>query len=652
MIKRMRSIDTSAAFAVACVLLSSAGAHARVTGFDVQQTLDPVFDGRSFGAVGQYQRLAATARFAVKPGDRANAAIVDIDKAPLNERGEVVFTTEVVILQPADATKRNGTIFYEVPNRGRNLSFALINDSPLAPDPIKADDAGNGYLLAQGYTVVMSGWQPDLGNSLLDISVPVAVGTAGLSREEFIFDSNQKVVKAALTYPAADLDPAKATLTVREAERDERKVVPGMAFRYLDAQQIEITRPDGFQAGAIYELIYPAKESKVTGLGFAATRDLLSFLRGSPGHDVASPLTGIGLVLGIGISQSGRFARDLVYQGFNADEGGRQVFDGLMAHIAGSRKTFTNYRFAQPGRYSRQHEDHAYPGDQFPFTYAETQDPLTGRSDGILKSCNVSKTCPKIMHTDTDTEFWQGRASLVVTDPAGRPATIPDNVRVYYLSGTQHFTIAGAKTVADKQCVYDNNFFHVGPVMRALVSGLHAWSRDGTRPPENRFPNRIGTTLVKPEEMALVAMPGMDYRGNVNRLNVMNHDVMPPATGAEYPVYVPATDMGGNVIDGIRIPMISAPLGTHAGWNLRKEGFATGELCSLSGSYLPFARRAAEKDRADARPAIDQLYKSEANYLAAIEASIADLVGDGLVMPDDVPMLREQAAAHWRRTVQ
>jgi hypothetical protein len=392
---------------------------ARVVDVEILNEQNPAFDGMVFGDTGTYRRIHARVHYAVDPASPLNSDIADIGKARHNADGEVEFSGEVIILQPSDPEKGNHRLFFEISNRGRNLSFPLLNDSPFAPNPTTQKDAGNGFLMQQGYTIAWSGWQPALPDDLLDLTVPVARGVSGSAREEFIFDSDEAVSRGTLSYPAADLNRAKATLTVRINERDQRSTPAGLTFTYVNASEIEIHRPPALPAGAIYEFIYPAKNSLVTGLGFAAVRDLVSFRRGASGHEANAPVGRIEYVIGMGISQAGRFARDFIYQGFNIDEGELPVFDGMLIHIAGSRKTFTNERFAQPGRYSRQHEDHAYPGDQFPFTYAETFDPLTQRSDGILKHCEVTSTCPRIMHSDSDTEFWQARASLVVTDPVG-----------------------------------------------------------------------------------------------------------------------------------------------------------------------------------------------------------------------------------------
>ena len=233
-------------------------------------------------------------------------------------------------------------------------------------------------------------------------------------------------------------------LSVRRTQDGKRERPDDLDWRYVDEREIEITRPAGFDGGAIYEFIYEAKDPIVMGLGFAAMRDAVSFLRYEPADRAGNPnpvaVDGelARTATSLGISQSGRMLRDLVYQGFNEDVAGRVVFDGIHPNIAGSRKTFTNYQFGQPGRWQKQHEDHVYPGDQFPFTYATLTDPLTGRTDGLLERCRASDTCPKVVHSDGEAELWQARASLVVTDPAGGHIELPENVRVYLLAGTQH----------------------------------------------------------------------------------------------------------------------------------------------------------------------------------------------------------------------
>lgn len=619
-------------------------AQARVTDFQIQESSGPVFDGKDFGNAGAYERIDAIATFAVDPKSARAANIVDIDKAPLNADGEVEFSTEVSILRPLDAAKRSSTLLYEVPNRGRNLSFLMLNRGSSVKVPSSSEEAGDGFLMSRGLTIVWSGWQTHLADEdLLNLNLPILEGVTGSSREEFIFDKAAEVSSGKLTYPAADLDPAKATLTVRAKESDERQTPEGLSFKYLSPTEIEITRPASADAGAIYEFIYPAKDAVPAGLAFIATSDLISFLRGNPGHDAENPLSGIEHTIGLGISQAGRFLRDLIYQGFNADENGSRVFDGAMPHIAGSRKTFTNYSFAQPGRYSRQHEDHDYPGDQFPFTYAETTDPLTGKTESILTACTASDTCPKVMQTDTSTEFWQARASLLTTSPAGEALDMPDNVRLYFLAGAPHFNGWSATVKEAATCQYLTNPMSPGPVMRALLVAMERWVADETAPPASRYPSLSNGTLTTLEELKLPKIAGAVATPVYNPLQVMDHSMLPPKSGDNYPVLLPVVDADGIPQGGVKMAYAQAPMGTYLGWNLRKEGFSAGELCSLTGSFIAFPETASSDD---SRTPLSERYASADDYLAAVKTAAEGLVKEGLMLEEDIGYVMEKAQDH------
>jgi hypothetical protein len=475
---------------------------AKVIKFDIVRVESPAFGGRIFGAVGTYDRILARATIAVAPDDPRNTIIVDSDRAPRNARGEVEAVADVEILRPTVAANGNRRLLYEVLNRGGKLGFALFNDLPaVTNDLLKASDAGNGFLMNRGYTVVWSGWQGDIapGGGRTTFSPPVAPGITGLAREDFIFDHTDNPASATLSYPAADLDPAHAKISVRQREADARATPAVLDVKFESPTRISIRRPDGFDAGAIYEFIYSAKDPKVMGLGFAATRDIVSFLRNEAADaaGTANPVAGqIDRAIGFGLSQSGRYIHDYLYLGFNADEGGRIVFDGLMPHISGAKKTFTNYRFSQPGRSPYEHADMLYPGADFPFTYPVITDTFTGKKDGFLARCLAEGNCPKIIKTDSELEFYQQRASLAVTDTQGNALTMPDNVRLFLLSNLQHYSLANAKSEMAKTCAYPTNPLNAGPPVRALLVALDAWISSGTLPPNSRYPSRADATLV------------------------------------------------------------------------------------------------------------------------------------------------------------
>ena len=618
---------------------------AKVVKLDVLRVESPAFEGRAFGPVGTYDRIVARATIAVAPDDPHNTIIVDIGRAPRNERGEVEAVADVEILRPTVAANGNRHLFYEVLNRGSKLGFALFNDLPaVTNDLLKAADAGNGFLMNRGYTLVWSGWQGDLvpGGGRMTFSPPVVPGITGLAREDFIFDHNDNPAAATLTYPAADLDPAHAKISVRQREADGRAAPAGLQVRIESPGKISISRPAGFDAGAIYEFIYTAKDPKVMGLGFAATRDIVSFLRNetADASGTANPLAGrIDRAIGFGLSQSGRYIHDYLYLGFNADESGRVVFDGLMPHIAGAKKTFTNYRFSQPGRSPYEHADMLYPGADFPFTYPVITDALTGKKDGLLARCLSENNCPKIIKTDSELEFYQQRASLVVTDTQGKPLGMPDNVRLFLLSNLQHYSLAHAKSELARTCAYPTNPLNAGPFVRALLVALDSWIGSGTVPPDSRYPSRADATLAPAaiDQVGFPHIPGLDYPVRIAQPTLLNSDEMPPSKGAAYPVFVPRTDVDGRDLAGVRLPTLEAPAATHTGWNLRKPGFGEGELCDNNGTMIPFAATRQERlKNGDPRLSLAERYPNDGDRAAAMANAARKLVRDRLLLEDDL----------------
>jgi hypothetical protein len=508
--------------------------------------------------------------------------------------------------------------------------------------------------MRHGFTVVWSGWQSGVPKDRLQAAFPIASdqgrSITAVNRDEFIAEGlggpgdafirevSDRVFIGTLSYPAADLRPERATLTMRVREADPRATPPGLSWRYIDERHIEITRPPGHDRGAIYEFIYLARDPEVMGMGFAAIRDLVAFLR----HDTsaANPLAGVVRhTVGFGISQSGRVLRDLVHLGFNQDIDGRPVFDAIFPVVAGSRRTFINFAFAQPGRYSRQHEDHAFLDDQFPFTYPVLRDPIGGKTDGILRRAIEAGVAPKVMHLDADSDMWAARASLVATDPVGNDVTMPDNVRIYLASSTQHAVFRPSEAQVTR---VPGNPLGYGSWMRALLMALTEWVEHGTPPPASRFPSHAEGSLVSREaaEAAFPHVAGMDFPDVLNALHLRDHSVEPPIDGPAYPVMVCAVDADGNSRGGLRHPLLTAPLGTHTGWALRATGHAAGDLYTVQGSYLPFARTEAERQQsADPRPSLAARYATRAAWADAVIGAAETLVVERLLLREDADRL-------------
>ncbi len=642
----MRCFHISARVALAGLLvIGVSDATAQITEFDLEVVTSPALDGRSFGDIGTYERLRGIVRGAVDPEDRRNRDIVNLDRAPRNADGLVEYRATVEIYRPVDMSKWNGAIFHTVPNRG-------------------GAGAAEPALLTRGFAFVRVGWQGDLVPTASNIVAYLPVATDGdrpitaPALEEFIFNDAEPTSRGRLSYPAATPEPSGGMLSVRAHQGASRAAPADLDWRYISDREIEIDRPDGYDGGAIYEFIYEARDPIVLGLGFAAMRDAISFLRyeDEDAGGTPNPLRRDGLTrtaISIGISQSGRMLRDFVYQGFNEDLEGRIVFDGVHPNIAGSRKTFTNYQFGQPGRWQKQHEDHVYPGDQFPFTYATLTDPLSGRTDGLLARCADTETCPKVVHSDGEAELWQARASLVVTDPAGKHVELPESVRVYLLSGTQHGGGPGVHTGTPRAgiCQHPSNPLNLGQIRTALSVALHEWVAEGTAPPPSRFPTVANGGLVAAPGLSFPAIPGSTYTGSVNPLHLNDHRSIPPMRGAAYPVLVGRVDEDGNMTDGVRHPNLTVPIGTHTGWNLRRDGFAIDQQCAGTGSYFPFAPTSADRARSgDPRLSFEERYADHAAYVAAVQEASDRLVAERLLLAEDAELIVERAQASGGRT--
>jgi hypothetical protein len=623
--------------------------------------VESAFNGLSFGNIGVYEKVVGRAFAEVDPTHPLNAGIINIGKAPTNEAGHVEYQFDFYLLKPAELRNSNRRIFYDVVNRGNKLALNNLNDAPRVNDPTTAADAGNGFIMRQGYSLLWSGWQGDVGegDDLLRAQLPIATdhgaSIVATNRDEFILEHTRSPATVSLSYPANLLDQRTATLTVRQREQDPRTVLPPEHWCFRSNKKIEITRPAGFDASAIYEFIYTARDPIVMGLGFSAVRDLVAFMR----HDSADAngrpnpfnLNGrpeIDYVLVYGASQSGRFLRDFIWQGFNKDLKGRKVFDGVIATVAGSRKTFVNFAFAQPGRFSRQHEDRLFPHDQFPFSYATTTDPVSGKTDGILARCQASNNCPKVIQTEASTDFWQGRASLLVTDGKGVEIPVPDNVRLYLFASIQHGGGSVAANFPFNQ--YPANPAEYGAVHRALVVALDEWVSRGVLPPASRFPRVSDGTLISPAPhgYGFPAISGVKYPALVNELSEMDYSsVQPPEPipGHEYLILVPKVDEDGNEVPDVRIPAIAVPRGTHTGWNLRRRGFAEGEMVLL-GSYFPFAATKEERlGSGDPRPSLEERYRSKDDYISKIASAAEALHNMRLLLSEDVERIINAAAA-------
>ena len=612
------------------------------------ERVEPLADGAPFGEVGAYERVIGRAKGEVDPRDPANKGIALIDKAPRNARGKVEYATDIFILRPKDSTRGNGRILYEVNNRGRKMLFGNIADGPQGVnDPKTAADVGNGFPLRRGYTLVWSGWDPDAprANMGLALSAPVATDNgqpiAKTVRDEFCSGTRGGALEVfKLSYEANTLEQPRVRLTVRERADDEPHELPLNQWSFVDARSIKLSDGTKPKPGYLYEFHYDAKNPKVLGLGFAATRDVISWLRYDPAA-IAATGRPISHALAIGFSQAGRYLRNHISEGFNRDEQGRKVFDGIHSHIAGIGRIFFNTPFGQPARTGTQHEDHDFPENEFPFSTATLADPLTGRKGSLFRGDGSD---PKLIETNTSTEYWQKGASLLHTDPLGKQdVTLPDNSRVYMIAGTQHGGRAGATTDPGPN-INPRNPHNPMPAVRALLVALDEWVVSGKEPPASRVPTLAAGTLVEPGKTGFPVVPGAVVVKVTNRVTPPGDWVHPKPADKAYRTLVCKVDADGNEAAGVRLPDIAVPLATYSGWNEYKPPYPKGELADRDGSCLPFAiDKATGQAAGDPRPSIAERYKSGADYLAKVQAAVTALMNDRLLLAEDAERYLERA---------
>jgi hypothetical protein len=680
---------------LAVALTPLADVHARLVKLDIVKR-EVVADGLSFGAAGAYEKLTGRAWFEVDPTLERNKAVFDIDRAPLNARGKVEFSADMVILKPVDMALGAKTLFFEVNNRGRKISFGRMQDTASDAnmnDPLVARDFGNGFLMKRGYVIAWVGWGADIapGDNRLTVNFPVAIEDGKPVAERILTEFSDRNFNggkplslplsggaAFKSFPAVSVDKKAAQAELYLLASDSPKPpgpdiprgesVPDDQWALADCADGWPGKPstghiclkEGFRNDSNYHLLYRATDSPVMGLGYVTTRDFVSFLRNDQKDSAgnANPVFGIETTLCQGISSSGMYLRDYLYQGFNVDEQERQVCQGMHIHVAGVQKLFLNYRFAQPNAFTQQHRERYVPDTNFPRQYAVRVNPFNRSPDGILKR---PKTDPKIIHTDTSNEYWQFRASLTGASEGG---TLDFNesskVRRYLLASHQHGGFkpdAPNHGLADKQCEQLTNATHPGPLLRALVVVLDDWVKNNVAPPETRVPKIADKTLVAPSELKLPKIPGLTFQGLYNasgdrdfgprvKGNAGVIDLLIPNTLAPHKVLVPQVDAVGNDIAGIRHPFVEVPVATLLGWNTRTKEFGGPDLCDLLGSTIPLAAtRADAQAKGDPRPSLEELYGSRANYVAKIAEAAKKLQAERLMLQDDVDMVVREAEA-------
>ena len=653
------------------LVLAVSPLSARVVRVEIASRQD-VLNGKSFGAVGAYERITGRVFFSVQVANVHNRDIVDLGNAANLDHGAVEFSADFVALRPKDSSKGNGSLLLEVPNRGRSRIVGLMDGGEWNA----AHDAGDGWLLRNGYSVVSVGWQWDAGADALRLYAPIARENGktitGLLRGDLMpWRLMEEIPLGHLIigniggseYPVADPDDPRNILTVRDTREARRTVIPRAQWQFAHMVEGKLENSDryihlngGFQPGKIYEYIYVVRDPVVVGLGFAAIRDFAAYAK-----HTSDAVTPAARVYGEGISQNGRFLRDFLYQGFNADEDGRMALDGVLAHVAGAGRGSFNFRFAQPSRDAQPTSSVFFPTDIFPFTDLPETDPLTAEKAGLLDRATADKVVPRIFLSNTSYEYWGRAASLIHTSADGKEdAAISSNVRIYYFTGLQHFSgpFPPARGAGDLHGQEPQSPLPIKYFWRAMLTNMDAWVREGTAPPESSYPKIAEHTLVPLSDWAWPAIPQVNKPTEVNRAYRLDfgpdwrHGIVskqPPQVGDAFPVLVPQVDSDGNERAGIHLPEIAVPLATYMGWNLRDPAIgAAGQRVSFEGSYLPFPKTAAERQKTgDPRASVAERYSSRDDYLMRYEKAVDALVKERWILEEDRAAWMRRGGMEW-----
>ena len=659
-------------------LLLASVAHANVTRIEIVQTV-PVAAPPGAEAIGPFERITGKIHGEIDPNDPTNAIITDIKLAPRNAKGKVEYIATFTLVKPVDMTKSSGVLRYTVVNRGGGQAV---------PSP-------------DGHVTLVSGWQGDVMPTPANqtITVPRARNANGTSiTGPLVLRFNNRFVNQAgntipLTIPReqpayhpASLDTKQATLiaiTAQSAtgERRASTIVPSTDWAFADcgatafpgtSDPTRLCLKNGVKPETVYELRYIAKDPLVLGIGLAATRDINSYFRyeKQDASGTPNPLAGrINWSISEGSSQSGTFLKLFVMLGFNQDEAGRKVWDGVNPNISG-RNIDMNRRFALPGGNVLLYE----LGHEAPSWWGEWSDPVRKYGmTSVLDRCRRTNTCPKILETFGSSEIWGLRQSYsLVGSTAKADIALPADVRRYYFPGVAHNGGQGgfsstppAVNTPLGACDLLSNPAPSAPMRAALLKSFTDWVTKGTPMPPSTYPRVADGTLVSPSSAAMgfpkipgrpapdgVLHPLIDYDlgGEFNYRDQSGIASQNPEIKGVLPQLVPRVDADGNETAGIKSPLLMAPLGTYTGWNVISAGMFKGQLCHNNGTgvagFIPFAVTKAERAASgDPRLSLEERYQTHDGYVNAVATAAESLVKQGYLLRADADAMVGQARA-------
>lgn len=649
--------------------------------------------------VGAYQRITGIAYGELDPHDAHNSVITDLAWAPRNAKGMVEYATTFTLQMPEDWSRASGFLLYEVVNRGHSIvadrydaGDVFLTSGWQGDIPWSGDSLDRAHFETIRVPVAHN---PD-GSS---ITGPILARFLNIASGE-----STVALKSAAGYATSGAPPLPVDLNTEHAKLISRSwesvtgatsvdtLIPSSNWAWADCSAGNFPgKPDadyicmkgGFEPDKLYQLTYTGKDPLVLGIGFAAVRDLNAFFRYATKDDYgwANPLAGhVRSVIGRGASQSGNAIRSFINLGFNQSEDNRLVWDGAFPTIA-ARQVPLNMRFGIPGGASALYE----VGSDGVVWWSEWEDSVRHNpKGGLLHRCTETNSCPKTFEMLGSTEFWLLRASanFVGTDNIA-DIPLPASVRRYYIASTEHGGGAGgfakgpvrASPIMERTgpaptpssnplqggpCVYPRNPNPERDIYTALLADLKEWVANGKEPPPSRYP-RLSTHELVPANADAMEYPRtavLPYPdGIVNPLLVydlgpdFHYNDLSGSVAAKPPMVVglisqlvPRVNADGNEIGGIHTVQQEAAIGTYLGWNVTSAGFAKGQLCSLAGSFIPFATTRAEREAlGDPRLSLEERYGDQEGFECAVHRAAKQLLEERLLLTADADRIGEQA---------
>jgi hypothetical protein len=694
-----RPAATITLVAGAIAALATLSAQARVVRIVIDSTTPLTGQSQPF------ETVRGRAFGELDPNDAHNSVITDIQLAK-DADGKVRYETTFTITKPVDMSKASGFLWHDVPNRGGSIIIARVErelgDVGLT-SAWQADNAG-GTAIPTNHATGSNHWvqvpiakvdgQEVAGNVLARI-----VNRSGPASQPLNVGGNP------VPYLPASLNTADAVLTTHTHETSNGQVTVGSvipasdwSYGHCDATTpfpgtpddineanlpgnlpVHICLKNGFDPNLLYQLVYPAKNPYVLGVGIAAFRDVGSFFKYAAADDfgtanpIAARISGSSIR---GVSQSGNFTRQFIYMGMNQDEANRQLHQGAWPQIAG-RRVAANVRWGQPDGVLELYQMGS-EGAQWWTDFPDVARNLPTK--GIFTRCNLNGTCPKVIEHFGGSEVFALKMTMSwVGTSANTDIPLTRNVRRYYIGSTTHGGGSGGfvwqPPATGANCPgnnYGTGVFRANPMpstqmINVIRLAMRNWIMHGALPPPSRYPTLTGGTLVDPTKSAMgfpSGVPGVsdayfepenfmfpvfDYNWgpDYNASDATGvPSLLPPPIRKVIPMKVPRVDADGNELGGVPTTLRDAPLGTYLGWNITAAGFHKGQVCNYVGGYIPFALTQAERlANGDPRLSLQERYGNHAGYVAKVVEAANNAFSQGYLTAEDRDMLIQQAQA-------